>query len=126
MPLRALSSPLPKASLLLAGCLAVGLSGCDSTPSPTSPAAVAGLPRWEGHARQVFDDNMDGVLTPDEIKSKQFEQFKTHFAEMDTDKSGNLTPKEFLAAMQQMQKQQAAQRSERKQGEAGVHPAQPT
>jgi len=50
---------MPTAALLLAGCLTAGLSGCDSTPSPTSPAAVAGLPRWEGHAQQVFDDNID-------------------------------------------------------------------
>ena len=57
MPPRA-TLPLPMA-LLLVGCFATAGAGCDTTPSATTPAAVAGLARWEGHAREVFDDNID-------------------------------------------------------------------
>jgi hypothetical protein len=58
MPPRA-TFPVPIGALVLTGCLAAGGTGCGSTPSPTSADAVAGLARWEGHAREVFDDNID-------------------------------------------------------------------
>lgn len=51
-------SLLRAAALLLAVGLAAGVTGCEELPSPTVPAA-ASAPRWEGHARELFDDTID-------------------------------------------------------------------
>src|SRR5262245_6633724 len=45
---------LPLAVAALAG------AGCEPS-QPAKPAIVAGLPRWEGHATEVFDDNIDSA-----------------------------------------------------------------
>jgi hypothetical protein len=43
---------------LIAGAL-LALTGCgDATPGARAPGG-ADLPRWEGHARELFDDNID-------------------------------------------------------------------
>lgn len=51
-------SLLRAAALLLAVGLAAGVTGCEELPSPTVPPG-ASAPRWEGHARELFDDNID-------------------------------------------------------------------
>ncbi len=43
---------------LCATALALGAAGCDPGP-PAKSALSSGLPRWEGHAAEVFDDNID-------------------------------------------------------------------
>jgi hypothetical protein len=50
--------PLALAALGLAGGLAGGTAGC-GPDEPAKSASTAGLPRWEGHALQVFDDNIE-------------------------------------------------------------------
>jgi hypothetical protein len=44
--------------LALAGGTAGATSGCEPMP-PAQGATPGGLARWEGHAREVFDDNID-------------------------------------------------------------------
>ena len=47
------------AAALTTGALLVLLPGCgEATPEAKAPAG-ANLPRWEGHARELFDDNID-------------------------------------------------------------------
>jgi hypothetical protein len=47
------------AHLLVLGVgLTAGVTGCGATPSPAAPASVS-FPRWEGHLRELFDDNID-------------------------------------------------------------------
>jgi hypothetical protein len=47
------------AAALTTGALLVLLPGCgEATPEVKAPAG-ANLPRWEGHARELFDDNID-------------------------------------------------------------------
>jgi hypothetical protein len=53
------SSRLPAAAFVLAVGLPAGMVGCEAAPSPVVPPAAATLPRWEGHAQQLFDDNID-------------------------------------------------------------------
>jgi hypothetical protein len=45
--------------LLLAVSMTAGATACEATPSPTVPTAPSTLPRWEGPAREIFDDNID-------------------------------------------------------------------
>jgi hypothetical protein len=63
-----------------------------------------------------LDDNMDGQLQPAELKSKQFEEFKAHFAQMDADQNGGLTAEEFFKGVEAMQKAAAAQRGQQRGG----------
>lgn len=44
--------------LALVAGLAVAGSGCGPS-QPSNTGGAAGLPKWEGHARQVWDDNID-------------------------------------------------------------------
>jgi hypothetical protein len=47
------------AAALTIGALLFALPGCsDAIPEVKAPAG-ANLPRWEGHARELFDDNID-------------------------------------------------------------------
>jgi hypothetical protein len=55
-PSRALAHVVP---VVLGGALLLGVPACGSGPEPQGPASLAGLPRWEGHAREVFDDSID-------------------------------------------------------------------
>jgi hypothetical protein len=49
----------PLAVLVLGlGLVAAATAGCEPPQLVRDPSAVA-LPRWEGHAREVFDDNID-------------------------------------------------------------------
>jgi hypothetical protein len=52
------SSLLRAAALLLTVGLTAGVAGCESTPTAVAPPSVS-LPRWEGHMRELFDDNID-------------------------------------------------------------------
>lgn len=52
------SSLLRAAALLFMVGLTAGVDGCDATPTAVAPPS-ASLPRWEGHLRQLFDDNID-------------------------------------------------------------------
>jgi len=53
------AAPLVAAGITYAGVvLSVLLCGCGPS-QPASSAAGAGASRWEGHAREVFDDNID-------------------------------------------------------------------
>lgn len=58
-PWVSLAAPLRFASsALLAGAFLV-LAGCgEATPGAKAPEG-ANLPKWEGHARELFDDNID-------------------------------------------------------------------
>lgn len=50
----------PLAAALLAAGLALGGPGCGEPPSGAHSAQPTGpLPVWEGHQREVFDDNLD-------------------------------------------------------------------
>ncbi len=59
-PWASLAGPLRfAAAALTTGALLVLLPGCgEATPEAKGPAG-ANLPRWEGHARELFDDNID-------------------------------------------------------------------
>jgi hypothetical protein len=57
MSSRALS-PFLFASFMAAADLAATAMGCADPKLAASPSAL-GLPRWEAHDRQVFDDNID-------------------------------------------------------------------
>jgi hypothetical protein len=57
----------------------------------------------------VADDNLDGKLQAEELKSKNLEPLKPHFASFDADKDGGLSGQEFGAAMKAMQEQAAKQ-----------------
>jgi hypothetical protein len=52
---KTLVTPLAIAALALAS---LPLMGCEQTV-PAKQGNASGLPRWEGHAREVFDDNID-------------------------------------------------------------------
>jgi hypothetical protein len=64
----------------------------------------------------IIDDNLDGQIQEAELKSKMFEQVKAHYADLDADKSGALTPQEFGAGMKAMQEAQAARHAARNNG----------
>jgi hypothetical protein len=59
-PWAPLSGPLRLlAAALTTGALLAPLPGCaDAAPEAKAPDG-ASLPRWEGHARELFDDNID-------------------------------------------------------------------
>lgn len=48
-------------SLMSAFCIALAapLAGCGPSQDASSAAGVAGLPRWEGRARELFDDAIE-------------------------------------------------------------------
>lgn len=43
------------------GALTAPLVGCGPAQDATTPASIDGLPRWEGRAREVFDDGIDAA-----------------------------------------------------------------
>jgi hypothetical protein len=47
------------AAALTTGALLVLLPGCGEVAPEVKAPAGASLPRWEGHARELFDDNID-------------------------------------------------------------------
>src|SRR5437870_3572748 len=61
MPKTSRALELPFVALAaLAAVLGGAAAACDQGPGARSGAA-AGLPRWEEHSRQVFDDNIDAA-----------------------------------------------------------------
>lgn len=58
-PWASLAAPLRFTTAALMAGAVVSLAGCgDATPGAKTPEG-ASLPRWEGHARELFDDNID-------------------------------------------------------------------
>jgi hypothetical protein len=59
LPLTKLAHHAARAAVLALGL--AGLSGLTGACEPSQPAreGSAGLPKWEGRAREVFDDNID-------------------------------------------------------------------
>ncbi len=58
----------------------------------------------------IIDDNLNGKIEVAELKSRMFEDMKPHFAAMDTDADGGLTPQEFGAGIRMLQEAAAVQR----------------
>ncbi len=71
----------------------------------------------------AIDDNRDGLIQKDELKSSMLKGLKDNFDKVDANHDGALDPKEFGAAMQEAMKQEQARQASRQQGAAGVHPA---
>ncbi len=60
-PWAPLVAPLRSTLAALAAGALLSLAGCaDAAPGAKAPEG-ASLPRWEGHARELFDDNIDPV-----------------------------------------------------------------
>ncbi|MEP7121407.1 MAG: cobalamin ABC transporter substrate-binding protein [Byssovorax sp.] len=58
-PWASLATPLRFTSIvLLAGAL-FGIAGCGEATPVARLSEAAGLPKWDGHARELFDDNID-------------------------------------------------------------------
>jgi hypothetical protein len=64
----------------------------------------------------MVDDDLSGKLEIAEIKSPMLEPLKPHFADMDADKDGGLSPAEFGAGMKMMQEAQSSRRNARNTG----------
>jgi hypothetical protein len=54
----------------------------------------------------VMDDNIDGKLTPPELRGQMGDMLKKYFAMIDTDKDGGFDNKEFTAAQKLMPRRQ--------------------
>ena len=54
----------------------------------------------------VMDDNIDGQLTPPELRGQMGDMLKKYFAMIDTDKNGGIDNKEFAAAQKLMPRRQ--------------------
>jgi hypothetical protein len=54
----------------------------------------------------VMDDNIDGKLTPPELRGQMGDMLKKYFAMIDTDKDGGIDNKEFTAAQKLMPRRQ--------------------
>jgi hypothetical protein len=54
----------------------------------------------------VMDDNIDGKLTPPELRGQMGDMLKKYFAMIDTDKDGGIDSKEFTAAQKLMPRRQ--------------------
>ncbi len=54
----------------------------------------------------VMDDNIDGKLTPPELRGQMGDMLKKYFAMIDTDKDGGIDNKEFAAAQKLMPRRQ--------------------
>ncbi len=54
----------------------------------------------------VMDDNLDGKLTPDELRGQMGDMMKKYFAVIDTNKDGGIETSEFLAAQKLMPRRQ--------------------
>jgi mono/diheme cytochrome c family protein len=99
---------------------AIRFRWADETPAHKRDDLQKGL-----EATQLFgavDDSMDGKLQLAELKSPMLKPFRDNFAMADTDHDGSLSPKEFQAASEYMQKMQAEHRASRNGG-ADEHPA---
>jgi hypothetical protein len=64
----------------------------------------------------MVDDDLSGRIELAELKSEMLEPMKPHFASMDLDGDGGLSPEEFGAGMQKIQEAQAARRGARNAG----------
>ena len=54
----------------------------------------------------VMDDNIDGKLTPPELRGQMGDMLKKYFAMIDADKDGGIDSKEFAAAQKLMPRRQ--------------------